>query len=77
MEKIEIEFKDLIIEAEVYAEKVDTSFSHEFGIKKQFDIEITDIYLTAYDEDGEVVEIDPNDKKEIEELVGEKFYNSI
>lgn len=76
-ETIEIECFDIgnyIAEVEIWAHETDASFSHEFGIKKETEIEIDDsLILSITDDDGGDVEVSPADEKTIRMWAEEKF----
>ena len=76
MKDIEIEYKDLIITADVHAISVDASFSHAFGIEKVTEIEITDVEITSC-QDEEGIEVSVPDREVVEEMIGDQFYSRL
>lgn len=67
-EECEVMIDNVFIIAEVIYRLVvvDESFSHAFGIKREYSIQfdgIDDIYVNAYDEEGNEIEFDINELK--------------
>jgi hypothetical protein len=72
---IEFEYNNNIVEAEIYFMEVDASFSHEFGIERRTELEVDTVeILSCTNEEGEETIYD---KKEVEGLAVDEFYNSL
>lgn len=72
---IEFEYNNNTVEAKIYYKQVDASFSHEFGIERRTELEVDTVeILSCTDEEGKEVDFD---KKEVESLAVDEFYNSL
>ena len=76
-EQIEVDYKEFFVTATVFAKEVDASFDHAFGTKEETEIEIEEIQFDDLFGDSTIEDLSEDDKIQIEDLVVERFYDSI
>ena len=76
-EQIEVDYKELLVTATVFAKVVDASFDHAFGTKEETEIEIEEIQFADLEDGSTIEDLSEDDKNKIEDLVAKRFYDSI
>ena len=76
-EQIEVDYKELLFTATVFAKEVDASFDHAFGTKEETEIEIEEVQFADLEDGSTIEDLSEYDKNNIEDLVVKRFYDSI